>query len=134
MTFHKPDTSISSKSKYRNENLEFISIMGCRDFDISDLECRDNIKSYSIENNIWGNKIFGISQNQETNYYIFVLRVEYCIKCNQQYASIYYKGCSTQYSKNATIDNIIQMNLDEKVALKFIYGSSQNIINEFNEL
>ncbi|GET51646.1 hypothetical protein RhiirA1_462320 [Rhizophagus irregularis] len=77
--------------------------------DISMSRLYGKIKSYSIENNIWGNKIFGISQNQETNYYIFVLRVEYCIKCNQQYASIYYKGCSTQYSKNATIDNIIQM-------------------------
>ncbi|CAB4412388.1 unnamed protein product [Rhizophagus irregularis] len=148
------------------------------------------IKSYSI-NRFDTNKIFGISQNPDTNDFIFVLDDVYCIKCNKKYEIIHRKWCSTckiQYSRDATIDNIIQtiqfkidsygifewipynqfdyikeMDKDdpvkvysalwkkgllhydnnrnkyirirnEKVILKYIYGGSQNIINEFNEV
>uniref|UniRef100_U9UNR2 Uncharacterized protein n=1 Tax=Rhizophagus irregularis (strain DAOM 181602 / DAOM 197198 / MUCL 43194) TaxID=747089 RepID=U9UNR2_RHIID len=147
----------------------------------------DEIKSFSIKSYAV-NKIFGISQNPDTNDYILVLEDAYCIKCNQKYK--FHKVCLTckiRYSRDATIDNIIQkiqfeidsydifewipfnqfdikkMGRDdspkvysalwkegllqydnnkneyiriqnEKVVLKYIYGDSQNIINEFNKI
>ncbi|EXX78254.1 Cla4p [Rhizophagus irregularis DAOM 197198w] len=63
-------------------------------------------------------KIYGISQNPDTNNYIIVLEDEYkkyCINCDKIYTNLYYKWCKPcqinyfkKSSGNENIDNFIQ--------------------------
>ncbi|GES91846.1 kinase-like domain-containing protein [Rhizophagus clarus] len=71
-------------------------------------------------------KVYGISQNPDTNNYIMVLEDEYkkhCMKCDQIYTNIYYKwcrpcemNCLEKGSGNEKIDNFIQ-----EMQLQIIY-------------
>src|SRR3954468_15808106 len=115
------------------------------------------VKSYSNKKYINSNvlKIYGISQNPNTNDYIMVLQDEYCEKCGKNYSNVDYKWCkSCQTSRIGQVDNLLlipynQFNnikeigkggfatvylatwttSDKKVALKCLHNS-QNITKE----
>ncbi|RIA89656.1 kinase-like domain-containing protein [Glomus cerebriforme] len=94
-------------------------------------ELLNEAKKYSITyDNI--RKIYGISQNPDTNDYIMVLQNEYCEKCGEQYTNERYRWClpcQINYLKenftNWTSENEIIDNYIQKMQLK---------INKYNDI
>ncbi|GBC02011.1 hypothetical protein RclHR1_04410004 [Rhizophagus clarus] len=103
----------------------------------------DEVKSYSTE--IWDYseiKIYGISQNPDTNDYIIILQNVYCKSCNEIYTNIACNWCrpcqiKTKWiSKNEKINELIQemqLNLIDNHIIEWIPYDQFSKIKEISK-
>uniref|UniRef100_U9U181 Protein kinase domain-containing protein n=3 Tax=Rhizophagus irregularis TaxID=588596 RepID=U9U181_RHIID len=117
-------------------------------------EFLDEVESYLIDHNRYynNNKIYGISQDSDTNNFIIVfLNGYYCEKCGKKYTNIKYKWCkpcqinnlknnfTIWTSGNKKIDNLIQetqLKIDHpyKMGLEWIPYNQFSNINEIKKI